>query len=126
MVRADGEPLLQGAIVPQTTKMNPFYFGSFNVTKTFADQNPDAVRHISLALDEAIEFVKQNPKEACKMMENYLPKEQHGLIVHFPNSLFKNTNDTRQEDLNVVLDYYKRERTLTANLDLSGAQYRRP
>jgi ABC-type nitrate/sulfonate/bicarbonate transport system substrate-binding protein len=120
-----GESYDGKALVPETTKINPFYFGSFNVSKRFADANPDAVRRISLALDEAIEFIDKNPEEAKKTMENYLPKEQHGLIAKFPASLFRKTNDTTQQNLNDLLSYYLNEKVLPTTLSLEGAQYRR-
>ena len=127
ITKGAGEVLLPGkAVVPETTGMKPFYFGSFNVTKKFADENPDVVRRISLALDEAIAFIAQNPADAYKTMENenYIPKEQHGLIAKFSPSLFKNTADTRQADMDAALDYYKREGILAAK-DLTATQYER-
>lgn len=121
-----GENLLPGrAIVPETTAIQPFYFGSFNITKSFADAHPDTVRRISLALDEAIDFLIQKPDEAKKTMETYLPKEQHALIAKFPDSLFKKTNDTKQSHLDAMLDYYVNEKILNAKLDLTGAQFER-
>jgi NitT/TauT family transport system substrate-binding protein len=121
-----GENLLPGkAIVPETTAIQPFYFGSFNITKSFADAHPDIVRRISLALDEAIDFLIQNPDDAKKTMENYLPKEQHALITKFPDSLFKKTNETKQSDLDALLNYYVNEKILNAELDLTGAQFER-
>lgn len=127
IVKGTGEALLPGkAIVPTTTGVTPFYFGSFNVTKAFADANPDVVRRLSLALDEAIAFISENPTDAYKTMENenYIPKEQHGIIAKFSPSLYKNTADTRQADIDAALDYYKREGILAAK-DLTATQYQR-
>jgi NitT/TauT family transport system substrate-binding protein len=125
ITKGAGESFEGKSLVPETTGLKPFYFGSFNITKKFADANPDVVRRISLALDEAIEFIEKYPDEAKKTMEAYLPKEQHGLIAKFPASLFKKTNDVTQDKLNEMLSYYLREQVLPTILNLDGAQYNR-
>lgn len=125
-VKAGAVPLTPDlSPVPNTTGMNPFYFGSFNVKQSYVDSNPDVVRRLSLALDEAIDFIRENPEKAKEAMKVYLPAEQQGLIDKFPNSNFRKTNETTQEDLDAILAYYKSENILAADLDLSGAQYKR-
>jgi NitT/TauT family transport system substrate-binding protein len=91
------------ALVPETTGFKPFYFGSFNVTKAYAEKNPDVIRRLSLALDQAIEFLEKNPDNAKKAMRNYLPPEQMGLIDKFPPSLYRKTNATKQQQLDDIL-----------------------
>jgi ABC-type nitrate/sulfonate/bicarbonate transport system substrate-binding protein len=113
------------AIVPATTGQYPFYFGSFNVTKTFAERYPATVRGLSLALDEAIDFLNSQPDAAVRLMERFLPPEQQKLVAKFPPSLFKKTNETTQAALDAVMAYYLRAQILTGGLDLRNAQFSR-
>jgi NitT/TauT family transport system substrate-binding protein len=126
LVKDAGKLLVETkAIVPEATGLTPFYFGSFNVTKSFADSNPDTVRKLSLALDEAIDFIANNSDEARTAMKDFLPQEQQGLIGRFPSSLFKKTNETSQADLDAILDYYTKEQILSTKLDLTNSQFQR-
>jgi NitT/TauT family transport system substrate-binding protein len=121
-----GDNLAPGrALVPEVVGLKSFYFGSFNITKSFADQHPDLVRRISLALDDAIDFMNQHPDEAKKMMAPYLPQEQQGLIVKFPVSRYRKTNETSHADLEYIHAYYTKSQILTAKIDINGAQYQR-
>jgi ABC-type nitrate/sulfonate/bicarbonate transport system substrate-binding protein len=52
--------------------MDPFPFGSFNVSKEWADANPDLFKKLVAALDEAAAFVNAHPEEAKACMAPYL------------------------------------------------------
>jgi NitT/TauT family transport system substrate-binding protein len=110
------------AVVPKATGKSPFYFGSFNIRKDFADANPDIVKKIASALDEAILFIRQNPQEARSIMKEYL-KNQAPLVDNYRDSFFKTTTETSNKDLLDMEKYYLDEKILSAPLNLSNAQY---
>lgn len=125
-VKANAIPVIPGqSPVPRTTGLDPFYFGSFNVKRSFAQANPEVVHRLSLALDDAIQFIRDNPDEANEAMRAYLPAEQRELISRFPNSNFLKSYETTQGDLNEILSYYTDQNILSAELDLRNAQYQR-
>lgn len=121
---ADGMIIPTGkALVPEATKMTPFYFGSFNITKNFADENPETVAKIAKSLDEAIIFIQENQSEAKNLLKKHLGK-QAGLIKQFPDSAYKTTNQTTKEDLVNIYDYYQKQKILTVDLeDIKNSQY---
>jgi len=123
IVKGFGVLLTNTAMVPDATGMKPFYFGSFNITKKFADENKETVKKISLALDEAIAFIRNNPQEAREAMKKYFPPEQGGLVDRFPESFFRTTKEVSNEDLMRMRDYYKAENVLSADIDINNAQY---
>lgn len=123
IVKGFGDLLTNTAVVPEATGMKPFYFGSFNITKKFAEENKEAVRKLSLALDEAIAFIRNNPQEAREAMKKYFPPEQGGLVDKFPASIFRTTKEVTNEDLIRMRDYYKTENVLSADIDIRNAQY---
>lgn len=126
IVKGHGVLITNTALVPAATGMNPFYFGSFNVTKKFADENKETVKKLSLALDEAIAFIRSNPQETREAMKKYLPAEQGGLVDRFPESMFWTTKQVTNADLIRMRDYYKAQNVLSADIDISNAQYAGP
>ena len=119
-------------LVPNTTNINPFYFGSFNVRKDFANQNPEVVEKVATALDMAIQFISQNQLEAKKIMgaidpkkgKPYLPEAYLPIVEDFPDSFFKGINYTSESELNELKNYYLKKNILPKNISLEGAQYR--
>jgi len=120
-----GRPLGTKAVVPHATEINPFYFGSFNVRRDYAEANPDVVRRLSIALDSAIIYIRTNPDSALVDLAKYLPPEQRNLVRRFPPSSYRLTDDVQQAYLDSLLQYYKKMEVVPAALTLTGAQYHR-
>lgn len=120
-----GVELTKEALVPKSTKMLPFYFGSFNVRKDYADKNPEIVKKVSRALDRASKFVNENP-EAKLIMEkkDYLPKAYRSIVKNFPDSFFKTSNSVSEGDLKKIKDFYFSKQIIPVNIDTKGLQYR--
>ena len=91
MAKGVGKELTKEALVPASTGMNPFYFGSFNVRKDYADKNPDIVRRVSLALDKASKYIASNQKKAKEILatKEYFPETFRPIVNGFQNSFFK-------------------------------------
>ncbi len=118
-----GVPLTTEAMVPKSTGMSPFYFGSFNIRKDYAEKNPDTVKKIAIALDKASEYINSHPKDAQLAMINYLPKQHQKFVVDFPESYFKISNEVSDEDLKKIKDYYLEQQVLPVNIETKGLQY---
>jgi ABC-type nitrate/sulfonate/bicarbonate transport system substrate-binding protein len=119
------ELIPNSALVPQYTKMDDFYFGSFCVSKKYAEENPAIVKKISQALDKAIDYIRQNP-QACYQALNSDPtiKEKFGdLTDKYPQSFYKKTNEVKPSDLKTIFDYYKTNNIVLEDLNLSNLQY---
>ncbi|NPA43975.1 MAG: ABC transporter substrate-binding protein [Chlorobi bacterium] len=125
-------PLTNEALVPKVTKMNPFYFGSFNVRKDFADENPETVKKVTKALNKAIDFIANNQNEAKKIMAKvdpkrnvtYLPDPFTKIVEYFPNSLFMKSNEVSNDKLEQIKNYYLKKKILPKNIDVKNLQYK--
>ena len=125
MAKGYGMELTKEALVPKSTKMSPFYFGSFNVRKDFADENPDIVKKVSKALDRASKFINNNPDAKLIMAkENYLPEAFRPIVKNFPNSFFKTSNNVSDEDLKQIKEFYFNKQVLPVNIETKGLQYK--
>jgi len=121
-----GVKLTQEALVPKTSKMYPFYFGSFNVRKDFAIKRPEIVRAVSKALDEASQFINNNPEAKLIMSrDEYLPQAFRPIVKNFPNSLFKLSNQVSNSELEEIKNYYYDKKVLPINIEVKGLQYKR-
>jgi len=120
-----GRELTKEALVPTSTGMNPFYFGSFNVRKDFADKNPDIVRRVSLALDKASKFIFENQKIAKEILatKEYFPETFRSIVNGFPNSKFKLSTEVTNKDLEKIKNFYFEKHILPVNISVDGLQY---
>ena len=122
-----GKELTKEALVPQSTGLSPFYFGSFNVRKDFATNNPGIVKKVSLALDKASKFINANQALAkdilAKEKEGYFPETFRSIVKGFPNSSFKSSNEVSNKDLNKIKNFYFKEKILPVNINVQGLQY---
>lgn len=75
----------------------PFLFGSFNARKDWADAHPSEFAAIVAALDEAIEFVNQNPAEAKQYMRKYIPAQFADQVALYPDALYLKSAETTKE-----------------------------
>ena len=124
MAKGYGVELSKEALVPKSTKKSPFYFGSFNIRKDYADKNPEIVKKVSRALDRASEFINDNPDAKLIMAkDNYLPEAFRPIVKNFPNSLFKTSKDVSNEKLKEYKDFYFDKQILPVNIDTEGLQY---
>ncbi len=73
---------------------NPLPFGSFNVSKEWADKNPKMFKNLALALDEAVVFTNQNPEEAKQFMKNYIAKEYQDFVKEMPDAKYLKTEES--------------------------------
>jgi len=120
-----GVTLTKEALVPKTTNMTPFYFGSFNVRKDYADENPEIVKRVSRALDKASNYINENPESKLIMAkEQYLPEAYRPIVENFPNSLFKTSNSVSDKDLEEIKNFYFDKQILPVNIDTRGLQYK--
>jgi NitT/TauT family transport system substrate-binding protein len=127
-----GFSLTNEALVPKTTGLNPFYFGSFNVRKDFATNNPELVVKIAKALDKAFAFIENNQTEAKTIMSGlnkksnspYLPKQFSEIITKFPNSKFIKINELKNENLDTLKTFYLKKKILPKDIPLEGLQYK--
>jgi len=122
LVKGFGELLVEEALVPKYT-YSPFYFGSFNVTKKFADTNPDMLKKIASALDEAIEFINNNPTEAKSFMAEFINKELEPLSTKYPDAYYKKSGEVTNDELNKYLKYYLDSKIIPETIDLTNSQY---
>jgi len=117
--------------VPNTTNINPFYFGSFNIREDYAKANPDIVLKVSKALDKAIDFIDKNQGKAKdilaktdnKTTKPYLPKAYHSIVSSFPNSRFRRTNSVKQNELDELKKYYLARGILPKQIELNELQF---
>lgn len=118
-------------LVPSTSKISPFYFGSFNVRQDFANSNKTTVDKVAKAINKAIDYINDNQDEAKSIMakadkktgEPYLPEAFHEIVTNFPNSKFHKTSLTPESDLIKLKDYYLSKEILPKNISLVGLQY---
>ncbi len=123
---------IENNLVPITTEINPFYFGSFNVRKGFFIKSPKDVEKVAKALDKAINFINNNQDEAKLIMgmvnhktnKPYLPKAFTEIVGNFPNSKFEMINSTEEKKLIQLKNYYLEKNILPKNINLVGAQYK--
>lgn len=112
-------------LLAKTTGISPFYFGSFNVSKKFADANSDVTKKISLALDEAIDFINNDYKSAYVLMGKYFDPKFANLTDKYPKPFFKKTNEISNTDLIKMRQFYFENKILAKELPLTNAQFER-
>lgn len=118
-----GVPFSSEALVPKFSGLNPFYFGSFNIRKDYAEAHPDIVKNIAIALDKAMDYINQNPDEAKLAMKKYLPEPHQKFVVNFPNALYKTCNAVSNKDLESIKNYYLNLQVLPMDIDIINLQY---
>ena len=99
----------------------PFVFGSFNVSKAWADNNPELYRKVVAALDEAIAFINEKPDEAKEAMAPYLPDVFKADVKAYPSARYFASTDTTLTLLQAAADQYLDIGIIKDRLDLSSA-----
>lgn len=101
---------------------DPFIFGSFNIDKKWADNNEKLFSSVTKAINEAVEFVNNNPEKAKQHMSKYLPKQFKSHIGKYPNALYWTSEKAEDKDLNVIADKYLELGIIPKKLDLTGLE----
>ena len=83
-----------------------FVFGSFNIRKDFADNNPEIAAKIVRALDKAVTFVNNNPDEAKQIMKKYLHESQKPFVDFYPDALYQTTTEVDHKKFQDIADKY--------------------
>ncbi|GBF35165.1 ABC transporter substrate-binding protein [Desulfocucumis palustris] len=120
-----GRLLYQGAIVPKYL-WSPLPFGSFNVSKEFADKDPDMVERIAKSLDEAIEFIDANPREAKKMMAGFVSDTEKPFVENYSDPRYLKTGEVSPGELSRLVEAYQKQNIIKGNLDLTNMLYKYP
>lgn len=102
---------------------DPFPFASFNVSKEWGDANPELFRRLVAALDEAIIFINDNPKEANQLMKPYLSEVFRPHVDQYPDARYLNSWDSPQRLYVSLADEYQRMGIIPGPIDLSGLVY---
>lgn len=100
--------------------MNPFPFGSFNVSKEWADKNPDAFKNLVAALNEAIDSTNANPAKAKMAMQKYLPPTFKDHVLKYPDALYLKSSETNEELFNNAAAVYLKLGIIPGEIKLNG------
>jgi NitT/TauT family transport system substrate-binding protein len=100
-----GRVLSDNVEVPQYLG-DPFIFGSFNIQKEYADNNPETLEKLTKAMNKAIDFVNQNPEEAKSLMIPYVHESQKDFVQFYPNALYQKIGEVTEADFQSVADQY--------------------
>lgn len=98
----------------------PFIFGSFNIEKEFADENPEILKKLIKALNKSIEFINNNPKEAKMLMIPYVYESQKDFVKFYPNAFYQKVSDVKELDFQNIADMYQKIGIISEKLDLTG------
>ena len=99
---------------------SPFVFGSFNVSKDWADQNRDVYNRLILALDEAVEFVNANPDKSKEHMKAYLQESFKDHVQRYPDAMYWDTDKSDDVLFNNIADIYLKIGIIPKQLLLNG------
>ena len=99
----------------------PFIFGSFNISKKWAKENPELTNKIHMAIDEAIQFIKNNQAQSKQHMKKYLPTQFQAHVTKYPNALYWPSTKVRDTQLNNIAKQYFNIGIIPQKLQLKGA-----
>jgi NitT/TauT family transport system substrate-binding protein len=97
--------LTDEAIVPKYLG-EPMLFGSFNVDKAWADQNPATFKKLVRALDNAVAFINNNPAQAKESMKPYVDETQRNYVMHYADGYYLGTSQSNATDFQTMVDQY--------------------
>jgi NitT/TauT family transport system substrate-binding protein len=99
---------------------NPFPFGSFNVSKAWADQNPQLYQRLVAAINEAAEFVNEHPDQAKKDMVPYLPPQFRGDVAYYADAKYLLTGQSSDEMYQHLADLFLKMGIIQQPVSLHG------
>lgn len=83
-----------------------FVFGSFNITKDYADKNPDIALKVVHALDRAVEFVNAHQQTSKSIMKEFVHPSQQPYVASYPDANFKPSFSVSPKEFQVIADKY--------------------
>lgn len=102
---------------------NSVPFGSFYISKEWADGNKELTAKIVSALDEAIVYINGHPQEANQFLKPYLPASLESQIAHYPDQLFVTSYDLKDKLLLDLAKKYLKIGIIAKPIDLKGVIY---
>jgi len=93
------------ALVPKYLG-EPMLFGSFNVDKAWADQNPAVFNKLVRALDKAVVFHNNNPHAAKEAMKPYVDETQRDYVMHYADAYYLGTKQSKAADFQAAVDQF--------------------
>ena len=99
---------------------DPFPFGSFNISKEWADRNPEMLNDLVAALDEAATYTNDNPIKAQQALVPYLPAQFKGQIGKYPPALYLTSKQSKQETYTRTAQEYQKQGILSGPVDVNG------
>lgn len=99
---------------------DPFIFGSFNVTKTWADQHPAEFTELKSSLNEAISFIAANEAKAKQDMVKYIPAIFQKQVSLYPDALYWKTDKAASVGFDKIEAEYERDKIVPSKVDLKG------
>lgn len=99
---------------------DPFPFGSFNISKEWADANPATFKKIVKSINEAIDFISASQKKAKLNMKKYLPKNFKPHVELYPNARYLKTTESSVETFNNIAALYLKQGIIQQELKLDG------
>lgn len=100
--------------------MDPFPFGSFNVTKEWAESNPELLLSLKKSLNDAIDWAEQNQNEAKQTMIPYLPQKFKAHVSKYPNIEYLRTDESDDAVYNKIADEYFKMGIIKTEIDLTN------
>jgi NitT/TauT family transport system substrate-binding protein len=101
----------------------PFPFGSFYISKQWAEANPALTSRIADALDEAIVYINAHQKEAKESLRPYLPAAYHSQIPLYGPALYLTTAQSKEEDVARLARKFKEIGVIPQEIDVTGTVY---
>jgi len=111
------------ALVPKYLG-EPFIFGSFNIDKTFADNNPEIIEKVVTALEKAVQFVNEEPVLAKQAMEQFFYGQPKTYVEFYPNAYYKRSTEVTGEDFQKLADMYFELGIIPAKLAVKELSYK--
>ncbi len=111
------------ALVPKYLG-EPFIFGSFNIDKTYADNNPETVEKVVRALDKAVQFVNENPDEAKQVMKKFVHRPQKEYVEFYPDTCYRKTTEVTGDEFQKIADQYLELGIIPRKLVVKELSYR--
>jgi NitT/TauT family transport system substrate-binding protein len=99
---------------------DPFPFGSFNVSKAWADSHPDVFARLVAALDEAAEYVNEHPADAKQAMVPYLPGQFRADVANYPDAKYLLTDESTEAMYQHLADIYLKMGIINQPVSLTG------
>lgn len=100
--------------------LDPFPFGSFNVTKAWADTHAELFNALRDSLNEAIDFINTHPTEAKQTMRPYMADAFKDDVDRYPDARYLRTDESTEQTFQEIEKSYVASGIIPAHLDLTG------